>query len=281
MIPTSNEIAYFIELYGTKHVSNAALRLGITQPTLTQSLQKLEEKLGARLFVRTKQGLIATDAGKIFYSRSKSLLENWEGVRNEVGKHKSEISGRFKVGCHSAVGSFAMPPLLRRLNQAAPEIELELVHDFSRKITERLVSYEVDLGYVVNPVRHPDLVLFKLGEDRVKFWKKRGATQLPKRLITDAGLTQTEALLRKARLKEFQGWKILHSSSLELVRTMTLDGQGVGILPERVARADSVGLVTLSDELPVYRDEIYLAYRKELGLSRSGKELIRLAKIEL
>lgn len=281
MIATATEIEYFIETYQIKHVSNAAIRLGVTQPTLTQSLQKLEEKLETKLFIRTKRGLIPTDAGNIFYSRAKALLENWEGIQADVGKIKSEISGKFKLGCHTAVGSYAIPPLLKKLNEAAPDIELELVHDFSRKITERLISYEIDLAYVVNPVRHPDLILTKVAEDRVTFWKKKGTGSIPKRIISDKNIVQTESLLRNSKLKVFRDWQMLQSSSLELIRTMTLNGHGVGILPERVARADSSNLVLFDERLPVYHDEIYLAYRREMLMTSAGKTLIKMAKTDL
>ena len=62
---------------------------------------------------------------------------------------------------------------------------------------------------------------------------------------------------------------------------MTLSGQGIGILPERVAKLDHADLVVYDKNLPTYSDEIYLAYRKEGLSSKAGKELIRLASSSL
>ncbi len=280
MIATPTEIEYFIEVYNTKHISNASIRLGITQPTLTQSLKRLEEKLTTDLFIRTKQGVLPTAAGKIFYLRAVALQENWESVQNDILKVKNEITGKFKFGCHTAVGSYAIPPLLQKLNEYAPHIELSLIHDFSRKITERLIAYEIDIAYVINPIRHPDLILIKLGDDKVTFWKKRGIHP-PKRLLADQGMLQAESLLSKSKSKIFKDWTILQSASLELIRTLTLNGQGVGILPTRIAKAGGADLVVFGEGLPVFHDELYLAYRKELLMSQAGKELVRLAKIKL
>lgn len=279
MIATPTEIEYFLEVYNTKHISNAAIRLAITQPTLTQSLKKLEEKLGVDLFIRTKQGVLPTEAGRIFYSKATSLQETWEAICNDVHKTKNEISGKFKVGCHTAVGSYALPPFLDALNREAPSLEINLVHDFSRKITERLIAYEIDMAYVINPVRHPDLVLVKLGDDKITFWKKKGLIQPPKRLLVDHGIPQIEILLGKAKSK-FKDWSMLQSSSFELIKTLTMAGHGVGLLPARIATSNS-NLVSYGEGLPIYHDEIYLAYRKEILSSRAGKELIRLAKIHL
>jgi DNA-binding transcriptional LysR family regulator len=179
------------------------------------------------------------------------------------------------------VGAYALPRFLGELGKQAPGIEIELVHDFSRKITEGVVSYQIDIGFVVNPARHPDLVLKKIGEDRVLFWKKRGSGPLPKRIIADVNLTQIEEILGKTRAKEFSGWELLSSSSLELIRTLTLSGQGIGILPERVAKADGADLVPYDLKLRTYEDKIFLAYRKDVLSSKAGRELIRLASSEI
>src|ERR1700722_15871188 len=80
MLASSTEIEYFIEVFQTRHVSKAAMRLGVTQPTLTLSLQRLEDKLGVRLFHRTKQGVVATDQGVLFYKKAYGLIDSWSAL---------------------------------------------------------------------------------------------------------------------------------------------------------------------------------------------------------
>lgn len=281
MLATSTEIEYFLEVYQTRHVSKAAIRLGVTQPTLTLSLQRLEEKLGTKLFHRTKQGVIPTEQGTLFYRKSHTLLDCWVEVHRSLQQSTTEIFGRFKVGCHQSVGAYALPKFLDHLHKHAPRIEVELVHDFSRKLTEGVISYNIDIGFVVNPVRHPDLVLKKLGEDRVLFWKKRGAIQIPERIFADVNLLQMQEILGKTHSRDFKGWSLISTPSLELIRTLILSGQGIGILPERVAKADGADLVPYDSSLPTYEDKIFLAYRKDVLSSKAGRELVRLASIEL
>ena len=281
MLATSTEIEYFVEVYQTRHISKAAIRLGVAQPTLTLSLQKLEGKLAVKLFHRTKQGVVPTEQGTIFYRKSLVLLECWSEIYKGIHKSTSEISGRFMVGCHQSVGAYTLTKLLNQLEKHAPCIEIELVHDFSRKIIEGVISYNIDLGFVVNPIRHPDLVLKKLGEDKVLFWKKRGLTQLPEKIFADRNLNQIQDILGKTHSRHFKGWNLISTPSLELIRTLTLSGQGIGILPERVAKADGADLVPFDFSLPTYEDKIFLAYRKDVLSSKAGRELIRLASFEL
>lgn len=280
MLATSTEVEYFVEVYQTRHISRAAIRLGVTQPTLTLSLQKFEEKLGAKLFHRTKQGVVPTEQGTLVYRKAHTLLDCWGEVQKGVFRSKSEIFGRFKIGCHPSVGAYTLPAFLGRLHTQAPGIEVELVHDVSRKITEGVVSHAIDVGFVVNPIRHPDLVLKKFGDDRVLFWKRRGGGPLPKRIFADVNLIQMQDVLGKTHSKEFKDWHLVSTTSLELIRTLTLSGQGVGILPERVAKADGAELVPYDPSLPTYDDKIFLVYRKEVLSSKAGRELLRLALIE-
>jgi DNA-binding transcriptional LysR family regulator len=278
MLASSTEIEYFIEVYQTRHVSKAAIRLGVTQPTLTLSLQRLEEKLGVKLFHRTKQGVVPTEQGSFFYKKAHALIDSWNDLHHDLGQTMDNIQGHFKIGCHQSVGAYTLPRFLESLNTEAPGIEIELIHDFSRKITERVVS---DLGFVVNPVRHPDLVLKKMGDDRVMFWRARDAKSIPKKIFADANLMQIQNILGKTHAKEFQDWKLINSNSLELIRTLTLTGQGIGILPERVAKADGVDLVPYDPKLPVFEDKIFVAYRKDVLSNRAGRELVRLASFIL
>ncbi len=281
MLASATEIEYFIEVYHTRHISKAAMRLGVTQPTLTLSLQRLEDKLGVKLFHRTKQGVVPTEQGALFYKKAHSFVDSWNELHHDLGESIDALQGRFKVGCHQSVGAYTLPRFLDSLQKHAPRIEIELIHDFSRRITEKVVSFEIDLGFVVNPVRHPDLVLRKMGDDRVLFWRARGSGSLPKRIFADTNLAQVQDILGKTHAKEFKDWKLINSNSLELIRTLTLARQGIGILPERVAKADGADLIPYDSKLPIYEDKIFLLYRNDVLSNRAGRELVRLATFPL
>lgn len=281
MIPTPTEIKYFIEAYQTKHISRAALRLGVTQPTLTQAIKSLEQKLSLLLFVRTKQGVLPTKDALRFYGQVTKLSECWLQIQDEMNKGRTELEGLFTVGCHQSVAGYVAPPLLQNLDSFAPNISIRFVHDFSRKITERILAFELDLGYVVNPSRHPDLVFKKIGNDQVTFYKAKHKQNIPKRIFADGQREQVESLLGLAFKRHFSDWRIVDSSSLEVVRTLTARGLGVGVLPERVAFAEERQLEIYDPKLPVRPDEIFLAYRKEMMTSKAAKALLKLASIKL
>lgn len=167
MLPSSNEIFYFLEVASTLNISRAAERLGVTQPTLSLSIQRLEQSLGSPLLLRGKSGVRLTKTGARFAQGARTLVEQWQRLRDEALKDEVEVRGRVTIGCHSSVALYSVGHYASALLTEHPALEIAFVHDLSRKITERVISFEVDLGVVINPVAHPDLRLVPLGSDEV------------------------------------------------------------------------------------------------------------------
>ncbi len=280
MIPTETELNRFEKLYLIKHFSNTAINIGITQPTLTQSIAKLEDKLSVILFYRTKQGCIPTKAADIFYEKTLQYKSFWHETKRDIGQLDSQFSGSYRLGCHQSVGSYILPGFLEEIYKVAPGIHLKLEHALSREITEKIISYKLDFGFVVNPVKHPDLVHIKLGNDKVCFWKNN--KKLSNRTIfADLNLIQSQTLLSKKTLNKFKDWKIIETSSLELIRTLTSKGNGIGILPERLAKAEGYSLKLFDSNLPFFNDEIYLVFRVDALKSLQRQIIIDSAKLSL
>lgn len=270
MAPNFADITYFLEVAQTKNISRAAERLGITQPSLSSAIKRLEDSFGVILFTRSRSGVQLTKAGKELSDKGRLLLQNWEQLRADVNKKKSEVSGEYIVGCHPAVALYSLSGFLPQLIQQYPELEVKLVHDLSRKITERVISFEIDFGIVVNPYKHPDLVIHELCTDEVLFWTatKPSATQcLDKKrgvLICDLHLVQVQKLIDNLQKEKWGFKRIIHSTNLEVITDLTASGVGVGILPRKVAtRINSQKLKPLDERLPVFKDKICLVYRAD------------------
>lgn len=276
MLPAGSLIEYFIAIAEAGSVSAAALRLGVAQPSLTLALQRLEQELGMALFEREPRGMRLTEAGHSALEGARRLRESWQEVRDVVRRHRHQISGRVTLGCHAAVAGYALPNLVAKLQKFAPEIELILRHDLSRHLTQLVVERELDLALVINPLRHPDLVVKHLLHDEVGFWVAPDFEFISldqHGLIADPDLLQVQALLRKVQRRRKPSLKILATSQLEVVASLTQAGVGVGLLPRRVALSGGRRLKWLSD-LPVFHDELCLIYRPERRARAGVKAVI-------
>jgi len=262
MLPTSSELIYFLQVAKTLNITQAARLLGITQPTLTLAIKRLEHSLGAEIFIRTKKGLSLTEEGKILYRQTKNLLSAWEALEGEVRDHQNFVKGKIILGAHHSVALYILPLFLPQLLEQHPLLEIDLIHDLSRKITEKVVGLELDMGLVINPIAHPDLVMLKLGVDTVTLYTS-SKHPLSHRILCDPLLFQAQDVLKKLGKTKSAHYPMITTSSLEVAAELCSQGLGQAILPGRVAKHHQHLGLKIVENSPRFHDEIYLIYRVE------------------
>ena len=139
-------------------------------------------------------------------------------------------------------------------------------------MTEKVISWEADFGVIVNPIKHPDLVIKKLYTDEVTIFYTKDTQD---KLIYDQNLAQSQFILKKLGKKiKFSGE--LKSGNLELVAKLTALGLGYGLLPATIASQYS-NLKRLGGS-PIFKDEICLVYRPEKHNNQISKKIIQTIK---
>jgi LysR family transcriptional regulator, nitrogen assimilation regulatory protein len=117
------QLRYFVAIVDHGSLSRAALVLHVAQPALTQQLRQLEEELGAQLLHRSAQGVVSTDAGKVFYDHAQAILKQVADARSAVTQ-SARPSGSVTMGLpHSISGALALP-LLTAAREQYPDITL-------------------------------------------------------------------------------------------------------------------------------------------------------------
>lgn len=263
MIASPADLTYFAEVASTLNVSRAAERLGISQPSLSLAMQRLELSVGTPLLTRSKRGVSLTQAGKQLLAHTRQLLQSWDEVKTQAQASVHGIQGSYTIGCHAAVAMHFVSGFLPELVEKHPKLNISLRHDLSRKIAEEVVSMKVDVGVVVNPVQHPDLIIYRLCEDEMTLWTAATVKNRNKSvLICDPGLMQSQTLLKKLKKSGVTFERTICSDNLEVITDLTANGCGIGILPAQAAHRSKKKLVQLQ-ETPVFSDEHCLIYRVE------------------
>lgn len=269
MLPSNAELEYFIEVANSLNFSRAAVKIGISQPSLSVAMSKLENTLGAKLFVRHKTGVSLTQAGKQLLLHSKQLLQYWENTKSQALASQTEIQGHFVLGCNSIVATYLLSNILPDLLEKYPKLLIQLKHDVSRKITEQVVSLSVDIGIVINPIRHPDLIITRLGKDETKFWSSKKSRKIQDLnsencvVIGNMDSMQAKKLLSKVNKLHTNLHRIISTESMEVIASLTAQGCGIGILPERMVKTMYPNKLHAVANMPVYSDDICLVYRNE------------------
>jgi DNA-binding transcriptional LysR family regulator len=247
--------------------------LGITQPSLTLALQRLEKQLNVVLLERSKRGVILTRAGEFLSQRSQQLLQDWEREMRQVSQNTQHPTGRYSFGVHSSVAQYMLPHFMPHMLKHFNQLEFDFIHDLSRRITEKVISRQCDFGLVINPVAHPDLVIRKILSDHVTLFHHpdyKGDV-----LIYDPDLKQSQNLLQKIR-KSFNYKRELHSSSLDVIKTLAASQCGAAILPTRVAV--TAPELRAFKNAAIFKDELCLIYRVERRKDESLQKILDLIR---
>lgn len=263
MIPSPADLTYFVEVANTRNVSRAAERLGISQPSLSLAMRRLEHATGTVLLIRSKRGVTLTQAGKQLLSHAKALLQSWEETCAAAQASVNEIRGSYSIGCHPSVALALLSGFLPDMMAKHPHLNITLRHDLSRKIAEDVVSMKTDIGVVVNPAQHPDLIIHRLCRDEVTLWRAEQNTGINSEvLICDPDLLQSQSLLKDLKKRSIPFERTVFSGNLEVIADLTANGCGTGILPARVAAMARKKLVRVP-RAPVFYDEHCLIFRME------------------
>ncbi len=267
-------VVYFVEVATQGSFSAAATTLRVSQPSVSVAVKKLEERLDTQLFHRHARGVKLTPAGERLLNRAREAARALSAAQDEIDSLQTEPRGSFVLGCHESLGTYVLPGFMGRFLERFPDIEISLHNANSKDIEEAIVERTVDLGLVVNPVRHPDCVVRDLFDDRVIFVVAEALTKQRKKplsLLTQRplffvpALRQTQVLLAELETRDIPVGRTVACSSMELVKSLVLDGAGVGVLPYRVA-AHGVAegrLRPLSRKLPGFDDKITLVWRAD------------------
>jgi DNA-binding transcriptional LysR family regulator len=279
---SSTSLQYFIRVVELGSFTAAAQSLGVSQPSLSVAVSKLEKDLGTRLLVRGARGVAATKTGEALLRHAKQVLRAMDHAREEIDSLETEPRGSFTLGCHESLAAYLLPKFMSRFLERYPLIQISLWNGNSRDVEREVILGNIDLGLVVNPQDHPDCVVQPLFTDRVEFValaslvKSASADELlaERPLLHVPALRQTAFLVDALVQRGLRPRQELKCSSLELVKSLVLDGVGIGILPHRVANHNVPDRKLVSLPFPTYDDSIALVRRFDMHVTHASRELV-------
>ena len=139
------------------HFGRAAERLGLSQPSLSLSIQRLENRLGNRLLDRTRRRVQLTDAGRTLHAGLGPLLSGVDGLLADTIRTARGERGRLVVAFAASVMFHTLPTWIRSYRTLHPDVGLELRELPTGLQLEGLRSGTLDVGFVREPEPDPDL----------------------------------------------------------------------------------------------------------------------------
>src|SRR4029077_1808037 len=164
----TRQLAAFCAVVERRSFSQAAERLGVTQPAVSLQVRALEKRLGTQLLDRSGRRVEPTEAGMRLYRGAQRLLALEEQVVAEVAEESGDrLTGSFEIGASTGPGGIVLSQLLCEFQSFHPELHVVLWVFDTQTIVERVSARELELGIVGAARRHRGVVFEPFFRDPV------------------------------------------------------------------------------------------------------------------
>ncbi|MCB1001438.1 MAG: LysR family transcriptional regulator [Acidimicrobiales bacterium] len=140
-------LRYFVAVAEEQHLGRAAHRLHISQPPLTRQIHQLEHELGTTLFDRTSRGMELTDAGRVFLTDARHVLELADQATERVQRAGRGETGRIDVAVFGTGIFGAIPQLLRAYRRDHPDVRIVLHNMTKEEQLDALAQRRISLAF--------------------------------------------------------------------------------------------------------------------------------------
>ncbi|HQR89886.1 MAG: LysR family transcriptional regulator [Caulobacter sp. 12-67-6] len=152
------DLRYLLAVVEHEHFGQAARACGVSQPTLSVQIRKLEELVGVALFERTSKAVTPTVACQQLIGHARDAVTAAEAILATARNLRDPLAGRFRVGIIPTLAPYLLPLVFAPLREALPHLEVEPWEDQTSALLERLRAHELDAALLATEVDGPDLI---------------------------------------------------------------------------------------------------------------------------
>lgn len=138
------ELRHLISIDELRHFGRAAKAVGLSQPALTKSLQRIERALGAKLFERSRAGVVPTAVGQEVLQRARRLVDEAEELQQIVDSMTDADVGAVAIGIGPAMSETYVADAIATMVQQRPGIQVAIRVDHWQQLSEWLLAGELD-----------------------------------------------------------------------------------------------------------------------------------------
>ena len=243
---TVTQLAYVLAVAQYQHFGEAANACGVTQPTLSMQILKLEDMLGVTVFDRSKKPVLVTDVGKEIVAQAAVVVQEMRRINDIVAHTQGEVRGDFHLGVIPTLAPYLLHRFLARFGNQYPDVRLFVREMQTDEIVVQLREGHLDAGLLATPLGQSGILERPLfyepfvlyTSESHPLFKKDGIRECDLRyediwLLAEGHCLRTQVLnLCDVRLAQPEERQVhFDSGSLETVMRMIETGRGYTLIP--------------------------------------------------
>ena len=286
------QLEHFLAVVEERTFTRAAERVCRTQPAVSQSIKKLEETIGTRLFARDVHDVSLTEAGRLLAEYARRIVQLRDEAVRQVGQLKTLNAGTLAVAAHESAAVYLLPAALRGYLERFPDIKVGIYRSRLNEIPRQVMDREVDIGFVKDEPAFHELHSTEVHLDHMVLVAapRHRLVGRPKVTIQDlAGEAfvlhsqcgTTAEMMRMVFDQHGIKWRVVAELwSFENIRGFVREGVGLAIVPGVTVQEDLRDGLLVRIPMPVLEiaRRTLMIYREQGSLSDSALELIKLVR---
>jgi LysR family hydrogen peroxide-inducible transcriptional activator len=286
------QLRYFLKVVELGNFTRAAEASSVSQPALSQAIQKLEDELGQPVFERLGRHVELTDAGRMLLPRATQAVQLVDEARASITDDGE--SGQVRVSAIPTIAPWLLPSLLGEFTSDFPRVQFEVQEEVTDQVVKRLRHGETDVALLALPFDATHLEIVPLFEEELQLVLPAGHQLADRKRITlqtlreypfillDEAHCLSDNVISFCHRKAFQPITTGRFTQLATVLELVALGQGVSLVPQMARDADRDPrrvYRSLSGERPTRR--IVLSWNPYRFQSRVQKRFIDFVRSRL
>ncbi|GAA3264479.1 hydrogen peroxide-inducible genes activator [Sphingomonas yabuuchiae] len=283
---TLRQLEYLVTIADTGSFALAARVANVSQPTLSQQVRTLEERLGAKLLERSATGAILTPVGRSIVATARRMLSDASDIVALAAGSTDSLTGTLKLGTTPTLGPYLLSPIIAELHRMAPRLRLHVREGIPDEQVRELSRGDIDVLLGPLPMTGEDLTVEPLFREPLHLVAALdhpidAAIEADREVLTGSPLLTLDPRHHLARqaaeVADHYGMTIApdyYGTSLESLHQMVASGLGLTLLPSLYLRSE-VGGATGLKILPVQgwraHRSIAIAWRRQSPMSAAFK----------
>ena len=245
---TMRHLKTFLAVAETRNMSEAAAKLYVSQPTVSQTISELEKLYKVKLFERYPKELFLTPAGELLRAHAACVADSFDQLSELM--QGAALRPALRVGGTLTVGSTVLCPILDELRAALPDIDLSVQVDNTRIMEQKLLQNELDAAIVEGSIRREEIVARPIIRDRLILvcaasHPFAGRTEVEaEELAGESFLLREQGSGTRALFEDFMTGRRLPQNlkwacnSTTAIKQAAIRGYGLAVLSERLVREE-------------------------------------------
>ena len=284
-----HQLRYVVAVARMGNFSRAAEHCHVSQPSLSQQIQKLENELGERLFDRMKRSAKLTPAGEAFLRRAVRILDELDAARREAAEAKNLLRGTVALGVLPTIAPYLLPGVLAEFGRKFSGVEVIVQEDTTAQLMKYLLACEIDFAIASQPIGNDRMEVLELFSEELLLALPPGHPLARKRTVSLSDLENEKFIVMKeghclgdqvlgiCNHRNLQPSISFRSAQLETIQALVRSGLGISLIPAMAAQSER-------NDLPEYRSvqppkparKIVAVWPRQRPLRRAAGEFLKM-----